>query len=79
MFRTGWNSPGDSKSPGEFQPVRNMSHKKKWIKQASYFPINYSSKTYLRPPVIPSIWWKNGFFSGNTIFINGRSRFIGPV
>jgi len=25
MFRNGWNSPGDSKSPGEFQPLRNMS------------------------------------------------------
>jgi hypothetical protein len=25
MFRNGWNSPGDSNSPGEFQPLRNMS------------------------------------------------------
>ncbi len=25
MFRNGWNSPGDLKSPGEFQPLRNIS------------------------------------------------------
>jgi hypothetical protein len=25
MFRNCWNSPGDSKSPGEFQQLRNMS------------------------------------------------------
>jgi hypothetical protein len=25
MFRNGWNSPGEFESPGEFQPLRNMS------------------------------------------------------